>query len=119
NWRETGNLIISIWNTLADSVKFLVVEIQLAFEHIKHAVLSAVNFIVDKLSVLEKLPFGIGEKFAAMKDSIADSTEASAEKIEELRQRAKEAGNNIKDAASGVGQSFKELGGAIVSDVKG
>lgn len=118
NWKEVKNALVAMWNYLVASAKLMVTEIQLGFERMKHAVLTAVNFMLEKLSVLEKLPFGIGEKFKGMKDAISDSADTSADKIKELQQQAKEQGKKVMESMKDVGATFSDLGQAIGRDIK-
>jgi hypothetical protein len=75
--------------------------------------------MLEKLGVLEKLPFGIGDKFKGMKDAISDSADKSAEKIEELQKKAKENDKRIGEATKNIGASFGDAGKAIANDVSG
>ena len=45
------------------SAKQLGLNIAIAFEEMKATVLNVINAMLEKLGVLENLPFGIGEKF--------------------------------------------------------
>ncbi len=118
NWEQVKDSLGAIWEVIKASVQGLVIGVKIAFEGMKTAVLGAVNFMIEKLGVLEKIPFGVGDKFKGLKDSITDSVDSSALKIQELKDQATENGKKLQEATKNMGVSFGDLGSAIFDDVK-
>lgn len=119
NWEEVKNALINIWELIKASAKQLGLNIAIAFEEMKATVLNTINAMLDKLGVLEKLPFGIGDKFKGLKDNISDSAEQSASKIEELKKAAEANSKNIATAVEGTKVAFSDLGTAVKEDIQG
>ena len=118
-WSEVKTAFLAIWDLLKASAVQLGLNISIAFEEMKRVVLNAVEDILSRLSLLEKIPFGIGEKFKGLKDSIGDSVDGSAKKLEELRQSAESNSERIATAIDGTKVAFSDLGTKIADDVKG
>src|SRR5690554_1468903 len=119
NWEETKKALISTWDLIKASTKQLGINVAIVFEEMKAATLNAVNAMLEKLGVLEKLPFGIGDKFKGLKDNISNSADASAAKIAELKEAAEENGKRVSVAIEGTKVAFRDMGTAIANDVKG
>src|SRR5690606_9226647 len=64
NWTEVKDALINLWELIKASATQVGLSVSLAFAQMQHAVIGAVNAILDQLSVLENVPFGIGEQFA-------------------------------------------------------
>src|SRR5690606_8440681 len=64
------------------------------------------------------IPFGIGERFAGLRDSISNSVDESADKIDELQQRLADNAAQMASAAEGTKVAFSDLGAAIAEDVQ-
>jgi len=118
NWTEVKDALINLWELLKASATQLGLNISLVFERMKGTVLSAVNAILERLSVLENLPFGLGERFAGLRDSISDSVDGSADKIAELQQSLSDNAVRMADAVDGTKVAFSDLGAAIADDVR-
>src|SRR5690606_31720207 len=69
NWEETKKALISTWDLIKASTKQLGINVAISFEEMKATVLNVIDAMLEKLGVLEKLPFGIGEKFKGLKDN--------------------------------------------------
>ncbi|HUM44177.1 MAG TPA: hypothetical protein PKI14_14640, partial [Fervidobacterium sp.] len=119
NWNETKNALINIWELIKASAKQLGLNIAIVFEEMKATVLNVIDAMLEKLGVLEKLPFGIGDKFKGLKDNISNSADASAAKIAELKEAAEENGKRVSMAIEGTKVAFRDMGTAIANDVKG
>lgn len=119
NWEQVGAALGAIWGLIKTSATQLSLNVAIVFERMKEAVLGAINGILERLTALEGLPLGIGEKFAGLKDAISNSTEQSAEKIGLLEKAAEENKKQMQEAAEGTKVAFSDLGQAIVNDVKG
>gem|GEM_PF-3837528 len=119
NWEEVKSALISIWDLIKASAVQLGLNIAIAFEEMKATVLNTINAMLDKLGVLEKLPFGIGDKFKGLNDNISDSAEASAQKIAELKKAAEENGKRVSAAVEGTKVAFSDLGNAVKEDIQG
>ena len=119
NWNETKNALINIWELIKASAKQLGINVAIVFETMKATVLNVIDAMLEKLGVLEKLPFGIGEKFKGLKDNISNSADVSAAKIAELKEAAEENGKRVSVAIEGTKVAFRDMGTAIAKDVKG
>lgn len=119
NWTEVKGALGAIWEYIKAQGENMSIGIQTAFHKMKQVTLDTINTMLEKLSVLESLPFGVGDKFAGMKDAISESADGSAEKIEELQKRAKENDKRIGEATENMGASFGDAGKAIANDVSG
>src|SRR5690554_2552898 len=119
NWEKTKKALISTWDLIKASTKQLGINVAISFEEMKAATLNAVNAMLEKLGVLEKLPFGIGDKFKGLKDNISDTAETSAQKIAELKQAAEENGERVSAAVEGTKVAFSDLGNAVKEDIQG
>src|SRR5690554_5019984 len=94
NWDEVKTALINIWELIKASAKGLVTNIQLGFTKMKATVLEVVDAIISKLSVLEKLPFGVGEKFAGLGDSVGEAAEKARAEVDRLAKEAEANGQN-------------------------
>lgn len=119
NWEETKKALISTWDLIKASTKQLGINVAISFEKMKATVLNVIDAMLEKLGVLENLPFGIGEKFKGLKDNISDTAEASAQKIAELKQAAEENGERVSAAVEGTKLAFSDLGNAVKEDIQG
>ena len=118
HWEQVSNSLSATWELIKASVVSLVSSVRLNFTRMKATILEIVDDIVDKLSVLEKLPFGVGEKFAGLADVVGDSAEKARADVDRLAEEAETNGQRVGNAMSGAGEAFSELGSAIGEDVK-
>ena len=119
NWQEVKSALGAIWEQIKAQAENMSIGIQVAFIKMKQVTLNTIDAMLEKLGVLESLPFGIGDKFKGMKDAISDSADGSAAKIEELQKKSEENDKRIAEAAENMGVSFGDAGKAIADDVSG
>lgn len=119
NWDEVKDALGATWDLIKASAEQLGINTAITFEGMKGDVIGAVDAILERLGVLEKIPFGVGDKFKGLKDNISDSAEKSAEKIEKLKKSAEENSKNISVALEGTKVAFGDLGTAVKNDVMG
>ncbi|MCF8012679.1 MAG: hypothetical protein K9L56_15530 [Clostridiales bacterium] len=119
NWDEVKSSLMAVWELLKTSTKQLGISVAIAFQEMKKTVLTSINAMIEKLGVLEKLPFGIGDKFKGLKDSIADSAGKSADKIKELKKSAEKNGKKLATAVDGTKVAFGDMGKAVKKDIAG
>ena len=119
NWQEVKSALGAIWEQIKAQAENMSIGIQVAFLKMKQVTLNTIDAMLEKLGVLESLPFGIGDKFKGMKDAISDSADGSAAKIEELQKKSEENDKRIAEAAENMGVSFGDAGKAIADDVSG
>ena len=119
NWEQVKTALSATWDLLKAKASQMTINISIAFEKMRGKVLEIVGEIMEKLSAMEDLPFGIGEKFAGMKDSISDSVGESAERLAELEKAAEENAKTIEMSTEGTKAAFRNLGQAVADDVKG
>lgn len=118
-WDEVTGAVAALWELLKASAVQLGLNIAITFEEMKVAVIRAVDSILDNLSVLERLPFGIGQKFAGLRDGVSNSVDVSNKKIAELRKSAEENSARISTAVEDTKVAFSDFGTKIADDVKG
>ena len=118
-WDEVKAALLAVWELLEANATQLGLYISIAFEEMKSVVLNAVDAMIDKLGILEKLPFGLGDKFKGLKDAVAESADASEARIAELQQKLEENSERIQVALEGTKVAFGDLGTKIADDVKG
>jgi len=118
-WDEVKAALVATWELLKANVTQLGLYISIAFEEMKSVVLNAVNAMIEKLGILEKLPFGLGDKFKGLRDSIAESADASEARVAELQQALEENSKRIQVALEGTKVAFGDLGTKVADDVKG
>lgn len=118
-WDEVKALLIAVWDLVRAHATNLGLSVSIAMEEMKHATLNAVNAMLERLVVLEKLPFGIGEKFAGMKEGISKSADDSAKKIADMKKAVEANQKEIAGAADRTKVAFSDLGKKIADDVGG
>lgn len=118
-WDEVKAALVATWELLKANATQLGLYISIAFEEMKSVVLNAVNAMIEKLGILEKLPFGLGDKFKGLRDSIAESADASEARVTELQQALEENSKRMQVALEGTKVAFGDLGTKVADDVKG
>ena len=125
-WDEIKASLVATWELLTGSAQQAGLKMTLAFEEMRHSVLRAVDAILERLSVLEDLPFGLGEKFVGLKDRVGEGVGGAAQRIEELRAaletnaaRMGEAIENTKVAFGDLGVRVAEIWTGIVDGIRG
>jgi len=119
NWTEVRDALSAIWVYMGVKINSFVTGSQKAFYGLQSTVLEVVNNILDRLGRLEDLPFGVGEKFEGMRDSISESADESQEKIQELEEQSEKNAEQIEQASDDMSASFGEAGSAIGDTVDG
>ena len=117
-WDEVKTALVATWDLLKAHATQLGLSISIAMEEMKRVTLSAVNAILERLSVLEKLPFGLGEQFAGLKDSVADSVDSSVQKLAELRRASEQNAERIAESADKTKVAFSDLGSKVAEDIQ-
>jgi hypothetical protein len=119
SWKEVSTMLADLWTAMRVNVSNFAIKSQIAFEKMKIAIFRIVNSIIQKMSALENLPFGVGEKFAGMGDSITDSVDGAKQSISELVYQMYENEQDLANANSNFSESFGNAKDAIVSDITG
>src|SRR5690554_4842228 len=83
-WDEVKTALSATWEYMKASAEKLALNMSLSFEKMKVTVIGVVDEILERLSILEALPFGIGESFAGLREKVSGSVDASRQKIAEL-----------------------------------
>ncbi|HPZ14941.1 MAG TPA: phage tail tape measure protein, partial [Bacillota bacterium] len=117
-WDEVKTALSATWEYLKASAERLALNISLSFERMKHAVINAVGEILERLSVLENLPFGIGDKFAGLKDKVSESVDGSKQKIAELEAALEANSVRMAEAVDGMKVSWGDVGAKVAEDVQ-
>ena len=116
-WDEVKSALSATWEYLKAQAENLGISISIAMEKMKHATLGAVDAIIEKLSVLEKLPWGLGDGFADLASSVGDSVDKSKAKILELEAASKQNSERIKMATDGMKLAWGDVGQKIADDI--
>lgn len=118
NWGEAKKVLLGIFDTLKNAVKTLVSFWKLEFTALKAAVLTVIEAIVNKLSILEKIP-GIGDKFKSLSDAIGDSAEKARAEVGKMADELKGNAGKVVDSAKNTGAAFADMGKAVKNDIAG
>ena len=126
-WQEFKKSFVSLMKIIGTSLKSFALNVKLAFQQMQKAVVSSLEKLLNKISILEKIPGKWGEKFAEMNEAVdgafdnaKNSIEDTKESLEEnektmskLMQNLKESGGNIKEAFTSLSdetqKKLKEL----------
>jgi len=119
HWEKVKDALSSTLNVLKSAFSTWVSLVELDFATMKATVLTVIDAIIDKLSVLEKLPFGVGEKFKGLGDAVGESAEKARAEVERLAKEAKENGTKVADSATKAGIAFSDFGTSVAKDVSG
>lgn len=117
-WDEVKAALAATWEYLKASAERLALNMSLSFEQMKHAVINAVGEILERLSVLENLPFGLGDKFAGLKDKIGEGVDGSKQKIAELEAALETNATRMAEAAEGMKVALGDVGAKVAEDVQ-
>lgn len=117
HWEKVKSLLKAVFDTLKSIVKIVVNVWKLEFKSLEAFVLTVVDTIVQKLSVLEKIP-KVGDQFAGLSDAIGDSAEKSRQEVVELANEIKKNGKAIASSTVDVGKAFGDLGSSVGKDLK-
>jgi hypothetical protein len=119
SWSEVSTMLSDLWTAMRVNVSNFAIKSQIAFEKMKIAIFRIVNSILQKMSALENLPFGVGEKFAGMGGTITDSVDGAKQSISELVYQMYENEQDLASANSNFSESFGNAKDAIVEDIVG
>lgn len=117
-WEEVKAALLATWELLKASAVQLSLNMALAFEEMKRSVIGAVNEILERLSVLENLPFGLGDEFTGLKASVSEGVDGSKQKIEELQAALEANSVRMAEALDGTKVAFGDLGAKVAEDVQ-
>lgn len=117
-WDEIKAALAATWEYLKASAERLALNMSLSFERMKHVVISAVEVILERLSVLENLPFGIGDKFAGLKDKIGEGVDGSKQKIAELEAALEANSARMAEAVDGMKVAWGDVGAKVAEDIQ-
>lgn len=118
NWDTVKKAITGIFDTLKNAAKALVSFWKLEFTALKAAVLTIIEAIVNKLSILEKIP-GIGDKFKGLSDAIGDSAEKARAEVAKMADEVKKNAGKVVDSAKNTDVAFGNMGKAVKDDIAG
>ncbi|MBM7624785.1 hypothetical protein [Sporohalobacter salinus] len=119
NWQEVKNSLSAIWDFLKTEAQIFATQIQLAFAGVQFGISKMINVIVDKASILSKLPGKWGDKFDKFSSSVSKSTEKTKDKLDNLTGRLSSLNDEAGENLNNMGVSFSNLGSNIKEDVKG
>lgn len=119
SWEEVSTMLADLWTAMKVNVDNFAIQARISFEKMKIAIFRVVNAIIERMSALEDLPFGIGEKFSGMSGKISGSIEDAKTSISELVYQMYENEEDLKSANSNFSESFGNAKDAIVEDVVG
>ena len=116
-WDEVKSALSAVWEYLKAQAENMGIKISISMEKMNLAVISAVDAMLEKLSVLEKLPWGLGDQFKGLRDQVGDSVDATLAKIAELESAAEVNKERIGEALDDMKLSFSNLGTKVSEDV--
>src|SRR5690606_11601508 len=96
----------------------LALNMSLSFEKMKVTVIGVVDEILERLSILESLPFGIGESFAGLREKVSGSVDASRQKIAELEAALEANSVRMAEAAEDMKVSWGDVGAKVAEDIQ-
>lgn len=117
-WEEVKSALSAIWEYLKAQAENMGIKISLSMQKMKLATIDAVDTILDKLSVLENLPWGLGEQFIGLKDKVGESVNATISKISELETAVRVNEERIGVALDSTKIAFGDLGAKISEDIE-
>jgi len=119
SWKEVSTMLADLWTAMKVNVDNFAIQARISFEKMKIAIFRVVNSIIERMSALESLPFGVGEKFAGMGDKITGSVDDAKSSISQLVYQMYENEKELASANSNFSESFGNAKDAIVEDVVG
>ncbi len=117
-WDEVKVALAATWEYLRAQAENMGLKIAIAMQKMKLAIIDAVDTMLDKLSVLEKLPWGLGEQFQGLKDKVSDSIDGTVAKISELESASEANKERIGEALDEMKVSFSDLGSKVSEDIE-
>ena len=117
-WDEVKTALSATWEYMKASAEKLALNMSLSFEKMKVTIIGVVDEILERLSILEALPFGIGDSFAGLREKVSGSVDASRQKIEELQAALDANATKMKDAAEDMKVSWGDVGAKVAEDIQ-
>jgi TP901 family phage tail tape measure protein len=117
-WDEVKTALSATWEYMRASAERLALNMSLSFEKMKVTIIGVVDEILERLSILESLPFGIGDSFAGLREKVSGSVDASRQKIEELQAALDANATKMKDAAEDMKVSWGDVGAKVAEDIQ-
>ena len=117
-WDEVKTVLSAIWDYLKAQAENLGLNVSIAMQNMKLAIIDAVDTMLEKLSVLENLPWGLGEQFKGLKVKVGESIDSTVDKISELEVAAEANKERISAALDDMKLSFSDLGSKVSEDVE-
>src|SRR5690606_36763619 len=115
-WDEVKTALSATWEYMRASAETLAFNMSISFEKMKITVIGIVDDILERLSILEALPFGIGDSFAGLREKVSGSVDASRQKIEELQSALDANATKMNDAAEDMKVSWGDVGAKVAED---
>ncbi|WP_461371886.1 phage tail tape measure protein, partial [Candidatus Darwinibacter acetoxidans] len=117
-WDEVKAALSATWEYMKASAEKLALNMSLSFEKMKVTVIGVVDEILERLSILESLPFGIGDSFAGLREKVSGSVDASRQKITELEAALEANSVRMAEAAEGMKVSWGDVGAKVAEDIQ-
>ncbi|WP_461372040.1 phage tail tape measure protein, partial [Candidatus Darwinibacter acetoxidans] len=117
-WDEVKAALSATWEYMKASAEKLALNMSLSFEKMKVTVIGVVDEILERLSILESLPFGIGESFAGLREKVSGSVDASTQKIAELEAALEANSVRMAEAAEDMKVSWGDVGAKVAEDIQ-
>ncbi|MGI6102959.1 MAG: phage tail tape measure protein, partial [Bacillota bacterium] len=117
-WDEVKTALSATWEYMRASAEKLALNMSLSFEKMKVTVIGVVDEILERLSILESLPFGIGDSFAGLREKVSGSVDASRQKIAELESALQANAERTKAAVEDMKVSWGDLGAKVAEDIQ-
>lgn len=117
-WDEVKTALSATWEYMRASAEKLALNMSLSFEKMKVTVIGVVDEILERLSILESLPFGIGESFAGLREKVSGSVDASRQKIAELEAALEANSVRMAEAAEDMKVSWGDVGAKVAEDIQ-
>src|SRR5690606_36994667 len=117
-WDEVKTALSATWEYMKASAEKLALNMSLSFEKMKVTVIGIVDDILERLSILEVLPFGIGDSFAGLREKVSGSVDASRQKIAELEAALETNATRMAEAVDGMKVAWGDVGAKVAEDVQ-
>lgn len=117
-WDEVKTALSATWEYMKASAEKLALNMSLSFEKMKVTIIGVVDEILERLSILEALPFGIGDSFAGLREKVSGSVDASRQKIAELEAALEANSVRMAEAAEDMKVSWGDVGAKVAEDIQ-
>jgi TP901 family phage tail tape measure protein len=116
-WDEVKEALLAIWDLIKLGAERLSLWMNYAWELIKYGVFTGVDAVLQKLSLLEHIPY-IGEAFKNLKNMVSDSAQESAESLAALSDAMTVNSAKMADAVDRTKVAFGDLGYKVAEDMR-